>query len=330
MRALTAAALLLFGALTSGNAGAQVTPSFPDLTYASVGGQPLMLDLYLPQNGAAPRPLVVWIHGGGWSGGSRFPAPAHARRLLNFGVAVASISYRLTSQAGQWGAEPVIFPAQIHDSKAAIRWLRAHAAEYQIDPNRVGVWGSSAGGHLAALVGTSGNDPALEGVVGGNLGQSSAVQVAVDYYGPTDLLSMQLDVTTPPGSIIDHDAPSSPESRLIGFDQPGEGIGVLRANADNPAPPFPQLITRVTELSPLTWVDAADPPSLIVHGDQDSSVPIAQSERLLTNLMAFGHAPAFITVPGAGHGGFPNETHEQAHEFLLGYLISHLHRGGFE
>ncbi len=323
-------ALICTASLYSAAASAQVTPTFADLTYAEVGGQPLMLDLYLPQGGTGPRPVVVWIHGGGWSGGSRFPAPAHARRLLNFGVAVASISYRLSGQSGQWGGEPVIFPAQIHDSKAAIRWLRAQADSYQIDPNRIGVWGSSAGGHLAALAGTSGNDPELEGTVGSHAGVSSAVQVAVDYYGPTDLLMMQLDVTDPPGSIIDHDAPNSPESRLIGFSQPGEGIGVLRANAANPAPPFPALIALVTSVSPQTWVDVADPPFLIVHGDIDTSVPFAQSERLRSALVAFAHEPEFITVTGSGHGGFPTVIHDQAHEFLLRHLISQLGSDGFE
>lgn len=309
---------------------AQTLPTHPDLVYAAVGGQPLRLDLYLPEGTGQSRPLLVWIHGGGWSGGSRFPAPAHARRMLNFGVAVASISYRLTSQAGQWGTEPVIFPAQIHDSKAAIRWLRAHAADYGLDPNRFAVWGSSAGGHLAALVATSGNDPALEGSVGGFTGHSSAVQVVVDYYGPTDLLMMNPDVTTPPGSQIDHDAPGSPESRLIGFDGPGEGIGVLRDNLSNPNPPFPQLAALVAQVSPMSWIDAADPPALLVHGTADRSVPFNQSVRLLDGLFAAGHAPRLLPVIDGGHGGFPNQVHEQAHEFLLDHLLGPLTADGFE
>ena len=305
----------------TGLAPAQTVPTFPNLVYAEVGGQPLRLDLYLPADGVEPRPLLVWIHGGGWSGGSRFPAPGFATQLRNRGIAVASVSYRLTSQAAQWGGQPVIFPAQIHDVKAAIRWLRAHATEYQLDPNRVGVWGSSAGGHLAALVGTSGNDPELEGTVGSDLDQSSAVQVAVDYYGPIDLLQMNPDVTTPPGSALDHDAPNSPESRLIGFDQPGAGIGVLRANFNNPTPPFPQMALRVTEVDPQTWADADDPPFMIVHGTADQSVPFAQSGRLRDTLIALGRVPVFLPVPDAGHGGFPTAVHTQVQGFLLDRLI---------
>lgn len=313
----------------AGLALAQSTPTFPNLIYAEVGGRALRLDLYLPADGVGPRPVLVWIHGGGWSGGSRFPAPSFATQLRNRGLAVASVSYRLTSQAGQWGDQPVVFPAQIHDVKAAIRWLRAHATQYQIDPNRVGVWGSSAGGHLAALVGTSGNDPELDGTVGSNLTESSAVQVAVDYYGPIDLLQMNPDVTTPPGSVFDHDAATSPDSRLIGFDQPGEGLGVLRANLNNPSAPFPQMALRVTHANPQTWVDADDPPFMLVHGTADQSVPFAQSGRLRDTLVAFGHTPVFLPVPDAGHGGFPTSVHTQAQNFLLDRLTP-LMADGFE
>lgn len=316
--------------ICSGWSAAQTAPTFADLTYAEVGGQPLKLDLYLPTTGLAPRPLLVWIHGGGWSGGNRFPAPVHALQMRERGFAVASISYRLSGQAALWGGEPVTFPAQIHDAKAAIRWLRAHAAQYQIDANRIAVWGSSAGGHLAALIGTSGNNPELEGTVGVHPEQSSAVQVAVDYYGPIDLFAMNPDITTPPGSAINHDAPTSPESRLIGFSQPGQGIGVLRANRENPAAPFPQLVEKVVQCNPQTWADINDPPFMIVHGTADTSVPYAQSQRLLNTLAALGHNPVFVPVPGGGHGGFPAEIQAQVHDFLAYQLGSALLRDGFE
>jgi acetyl esterase/lipase len=322
--------LLAFLLVAVGATRAQTLPTHADLVYAQVGAQPLMLDLYLPSGGSSPRPLLVWVHGGGWSGGSRFPAPGFAVQLRDRGFAVASVSYRLTSQAGQWGAEPVIFPAQIHDVKAAIRWLRAHASDYQIDPLRVGVWGSSAGGHLAALIGTSGNNPELEGSVGNHLGESSAVQAAVDYYGPIDVVMMNPDVTTPPGSGIDHDAASSPESRLIGFDQSGQGIGVLRANLDNPAPPFPELALLAGQLNPQSWADIDDPPFMIVHGTADQSVPFAQSLRLHNTLAALGHSPLFRAVDDAGHGGFPTEVQTQAQAFLLDALGPQLLMDGFE
>lgn len=315
--------------ILSSSAHAQIVPTHADLSYAEIESHALMLDLYLPAASATPSPLVVWVHGGGWSGGSRFPPPAFALQLVNRGVALASVSYRLTGQAGQWGSASVLFPAQIHDVKAAIRWLRAQSALYQIDPDRIGVWGSSAGGHLAALVGSSGNAPQLEGTVGAFLGESSAVQVVVDYYGPTDIINMQLDITNPPGSIINHDAPDSPESRLIGFNQPGQGVGVLRANLDNPNPPFPLLAARAQDLSPLSWIDSADPPFLIVHGNMDTSVPITQSLRLLSALEAAGHSPRWRIVDGAGHGGFPNEVHLQALGFQLDQLLP-LARSGFE
>lgn len=321
-----AAAMLLF----LNQASAQVLPTHADLTYAEVGGQPLRLDLYLPTAPGTARPLLVWIHGGGWSGGSRYPAPGFAVGLRDLGFVVASVSYRLSGQAGQWGSEPVIFPAQIHDVKAAIRWLRAHAADYGIAADRVGVWGSSAGGHLAALAGTSGNDPLLEGTVGTHLDQSSAVQAAVDYFGPTDIIQLTLDITTPPGNILDHDAPDSPESRLIGFNQPDQGIGVLRANLDNPAPPFPEFASRARQVNPETWADANDPPMMIAHGSDDMSVPIGQSERLRNTLIALGHTPLYMRAEGAGHGGLPAAVQVQARAFLQDIIGQPLLASGFE
>lgn len=309
---------------------AQVTPTHADVIYAEVGGQPLRLDIYMPSTGGTARPLLVWVHGGGWSGGSRYPAPSYAVGLRDLGFVVASVSYRLSGQAGQWGAEPVTFPAQIHDVKAAIRWLRAHAADYGIDRDRVGVWGSSAGGHLAALAGTSGNDPALEGLVGNHLNQSSAVQAAVDYFGPTDIIHLTLDITTPPGNIIDHDAPDSPESRLIGFNQPEQGIGVLRANLDNPAPPFPEFQARATQVNPEFWADSGDPRMMIAHGSDDMSVPIQQSERLRDTLIVLGHSPLYVRAEGAGHGNLPTTVHTQARAFLQDVIGSPLLANGFE
>jgi acetyl esterase/lipase len=275
--------------------------TYPNLTYATVGGTPLLLDLYLPATGSGPFPVVVWIHGGGWSGGGRFPA-GFSGPLTAAGFAVASVEYRLTSQAGQYGAEPVIFPAQIHDVKGAVRWLRAHAATYNLDPTRFGCWGTSAGGHLSALLATSSGVAALEGTVGGNAGFSSAVQACADYFGPTDLLNMNPDVITPPGSGLDHDAPGSPESHLIGFDDPGQGIGVLRANQANPTPPYPALMTLVTQANPITWVGPADPPFFIAHGELDATVPQKQSVKLKDALSAAGISNQYWVVPNNGHG----------------------------
>ena len=307
----TAACFISFVVLPTSLVCAQIAPTFADLTYATVGGTPLKLDLYLPATGAGqapqPYPVVVWIHGGGWAGGDKFPANS-AGLLMQHGFAVASINYRLTSQAGQYGSEPVIFPAQINDVKGAIRWLRApgNASMYHLNIARFGAWGSSAGGHLAALAGTSGGVAALEGNVGGNLASSSVIQSVGDHFGPTDLLNMNLDVTNPPGSTLDHDAPGSPESHLIGFDLPGQGIGVLRANQNNPNPPYPALITLITQANPITWVDHNDPPFYIAHGTLDTTVPQMQSTKMANALAVAGVPHIYFPVVGGGHGtNFP-------------------------
>ena len=291
----------IVAAALAGPAVGQVQPTYSGLTYATLDGHPLLLDLYIPTGGPGPFPLVIWIHGGGWAGGERFPAP-NAAQLLAAGMAIASLDYRLTTQAGQWGSYPVVFPAQIQDVKGAVRWLRANAATYNLNPTRFASWGSSAGGHLAALLATSGGVAALAGAIGGNAGFSSAVQACVDLFGPTDLLNMNPDVTTPPGSTLDHDAPGSPESNLIGYNQPGQGVGVLRTNQSNPNPPFPALMTLITQANPITWVDPADPPFLIAHGELDTTVPQRQSIKLAAALSGAGVPNQYWVVPGYGHG----------------------------
>src|SRR6185437_13686151 len=178
----------------------------PNIEYAAPNGYSLLLDLYLPEQVEGRLPVVVWIHGGGWEAGSRndqiaVPLAAH-------GYAVASIDYRLSQVAK--------FPAQIDDCKAAIRWLRAHARAYSLDPNHIGVWGASAGGHLVALLGTSGDVKELEGDEG-NLDQSSRVQAVCDFCGPTDLLQFQAQAAKGPvHNPRNWDAPDSFSSRLIG------------------------------------------------------------------------------------------------------------------
>jgi acetyl esterase/lipase len=277
------------------------TPTYPNLVYARLGGTPLMLDLYIPTTGTGPFPLAIHIHGGGWESGSRFPIPQTGARLLDAGFAVASVDYRLTSQAGQFGTFPVIFPAQIEDVKGSVRWLRAHAATYNLDSTRFGSFGESAGGHLSALLANSGGVAVLEGDVGGNLAYSSSVQVASDYFGPTDLLHTADDVTTPPGSTLDHDAPTSPESHLIGWDGPGQGVGDVKANLNNPNPPYPALVQLLAQVNPITWVDASDPPFFIAHGTSDTTVPLHQSTRLSVALNGAGVFNDYRALPGLPH-----------------------------
>jgi acetyl esterase/lipase len=240
-----------------------------DLEYARVGEKKLLLDLYVPEKADGPLPLIIWVHGGGWAAGSK--EQVGAIRQLQRGYAVASIGYRLSGEA--------IFPAQVEDCKAAVRWLRANAAQYKLDGDHFGAWGSSAGGHLVALLGTSGGVKEFD--VGNHLDQSSSVQAVCDFYGPTDLL--QMDAHAPPGATLKHDPPQSPESRLIG--------GPIQENK-----------AKVARANPITYIGPDDPPFLIVHGDQDATVPHHQSELLYDALKQAGLRVRFHTVEGGGHG----------------------------
>ena len=248
-----------------------------DLEYASVGGKRLLLDLHLP-DGAGPHPVILWVHGGAWLSGSKSGGPAI--RQAARGYAVASINYRLSFEAR--------FPAQIEDGKAAVRWLRANAGRYDLDPGRIAAWGSSAGGHLAALLGTSGGVADLEGA-GGHGDESSRVQAVVDWYGPTDLLAMEAQAL--PCDPIDHNSVLSPESQLIGC-----AIQTCKE--------------RTNRASPTRYVTADDPPFLIMHGTADCLVPPLQSQGLHDALAAAGAAATLVYLPGAGHGGDDFETAE--------------------
>lgn len=240
-----------------------------DLVYVEGGHERNKLDLYLPEKAAGPLPLIIWVHGGGWQNGSKDGCPPLRAGYVAQGYAVASINYRLSGHA--------VFPAQIDDCKAAIRWLRAHAKEYSLDPQRFGVWGSSAGGHLVALIGTSGDVKAFD--VGANLDQSSRVQAVCDYYGPTDFTVF---VTTP--GYESHATDASPEAKLIG--------GSVMQNKD-----------KAARVNPITYVTKDDPPFLIVHGDKDPTVPINQSQLLFDALKKTEVSAHFHTIHGAGHGG---------------------------
>jgi acetyl esterase/lipase len=242
-----------------------------DIEYVPGGHERQKLDLYLQIPATfktPPRALIVWVHGGAWLGGNKNPCPA--LRFVNQGYAVASINYPLSQHA--------IFPAQIEDCKAAIRWLRANAGRYNLDPNRIGVWGASAGGHLVALLGTTGDVKDFD--VGPNAAVSSRVQAACDFFGPTDFTKMSSFPST-----MKHDAPDSPESKLIG--------DPIQDNKD-----------KVQRANPIAYVTKDDPPFLIVHGDKDPLVPHNQSEILLDALKKAGVEATLYTVRGGGHGGF--------------------------
>ncbi|QDU71086.1 Prolyl oligopeptidase family protein [Mucisphaera calidilacus] len=204
--------------------------------------------------------------------------------LLDHGFAIARIEYRLTTESDLFNS--VRFPAQIHDVKGAVRFLRANAENYNIDPERFAAVGSSAGGHLAALLGVSANHPQLEGNTGGNLNQPSNVQAVVDLFGPSNLLTM--------GGW--HDQPDSPESRLIDWD-----LGDLKHNLENPNPPYPLIATITRDASPVYHVDPTDPPFFIAHGTADTTVPYTQSTELNDALVAANVPVDFHTVNDDRH-----------------------------
>lgn len=273
-------------------------------TYAEINGNPLLLNFYPPTTASVdPAPLILWIHGGGWISGTRM-STGNSLSLRQHGFAVASVDYRLTSQTGQWGDAPVTWPAQAHDVKAAVRYLRANAEVLNIDPCAFISWGSSAGGHLSAILGTSNGHPTLEGEVGDHLEESSDVQLAVDYFGPTDLLFMNADVTNPPGSMIDHDALNSPESILLGANETGFSVGDIREHIGDPNDPWPELVTLARSAAPARLARHApsNVPFLIAHGEDDTSVAIGQSQRLHDALVDVGMDSTFMRIEGAGHG----------------------------
>lgn len=259
------------------------TQAYRDIAYVANGHERQKLDLFLPPGATNPLPLIIWIHGGAWRAGGKENCPA--LRYLERGFAVASLNYRLSQHA--------IFPTQIEDCKTAVRWLRLHAKEYHLDPERFAAWGASAGGHLVALLGTSGGVKEFD--VGENLAVSSRVQAVVDFFGPTDFTQMSKDSL--PNAPFDHDAADSPESLLVG--------GAIQQNKD-----------KVAKASPLTYISKDDPPFLIMHGNKDNLVPFQQSELLRDALQKVGVPVTLKIIAGAGHGFGGREVDAQVAEFF--------------
>lgn len=246
-----------------------------DIAYVPDGDEAQKLDLYLPEKAAdKPLPLVVHIHGGGWIGGSKYPC-AVAPMVLR-GYAVASVEYRFSQKAK--------FPAQIQDCQAAIRWLRAHAKEYNLDTEHVGVVGGSAGGHLSALVGTAGGKNAFP-KIGGNEEQSDRVQAVCDIFGPSDFSTVVQQAADDKNvkNIFEFNTPKDPYSQLIGTKLD-----------DKP---------KAEAVSPVHYVSKDNPPFVILHGTHDTLVPYAQSEELAAALKEKGVTVWLQKLPGAGHGG---------------------------
>jgi acetyl esterase/lipase len=257
-----------------------------DIEYARAGDVSLRLDVYRPKSESTrPRPCVVWIHGGGWRGGSKASGAQRLAPLVATGEYVGvSVDYRLIGVA--------IWPAQIHDCKAAIRYLRAQSGKFGIDPDKIGVWGASAGGHLVSLLGTAGDVKALEGEIG-TTGVSSRVACVVDFCGPSDFLL--------PG-IGAPNASDRLSNALFG--------GALQDRQDT-----------AIGASPVTYVTNDDPPFLIMHGTQDKTVHIRQAERLYEAQKQAGVNTIFVTVEGGGHGFGGPEVSTRVKTFLDRHLL---------
>lgn len=255
------------------------------------------LDLYVPVvRGKQPRPLLIWSSGSAWLSDNGKAGAAPIADVFNaYGYAVAGVSVRSSSQTA--------FPGQLHDIRAAIRWLRGHAGEYNLDPSRFAIMGNSSGGWVASIAGTTSDIAQLPGEpdVGGI---SSAVQAAVPFFPPTDFLQMDSWYVEHPEvvSFIRHDAPlapldppwnffnASPESLLVRCtDSSGRLLGIQTCPAATQA------------ASPITYVDGDEVPMLILHGESDPLVPNGQSVLLYEALTGAGNAAIFISVPGAGH-----------------------------
>lgn len=258
-----------------------------NIEYARVSSGPLLLDIYTPKNFTNKLPVIVWLFGGGWESGSKDSCPIAYMAAQN--VAIISINYRLS------GVAP--FPAQIFDCKGAVRWLRANAEKYHLDADRIGIFGASSGGHLAALLGTTAGNVEFEGDVGGNLNFSSRVQCICAFYPPTDL-----DLLVP-----DAAGRASAKSRL------GKLLGG----------PLKQNLALAALASPLRFVNKDSAPFFLLHGETDSVVPVEQSKIFYDALKKTGVEAHLVIVPGKGHGIIaPPDAAQQIYKFFDDHLKS--------
>jgi acetyl esterase/lipase len=260
-----------------------IDPTYSDLAYAS-DSSAQKLDLYIPTTGNGPFPLVIMIHGGGFMFGDKTDGGglAGVDQVVEAGYAVASINYRLSGEA--------TYPAQIYDAKAAVRFLRANAAKYNLNPDKFAAWGASAGGNLTSLLGTTCGVAELEGSELGNADQSSCVQATVDWFGPIDFLKMDEQFAGTSCSATHNDA-SSPESKLV-----GAAIQTV-----------PDLVATT---NPMNYITADDTPFFIENGTADCNVPPAQNKNFADALTAVIGADKvqYVMLEGAGHGGSQFET----------------------
>ncbi len=263
-----------------------VLKKYLDLPYAAQSAAQ-KLDLYIPNEGSGPFPLIIEIHGGGFISGSKSSQISPMLEAVKKGYALASINYRLSAEA--------IWPAQIYDVKAAIRFLRANAARYGLDPERFATWGASAGGSLSALAGVSGGVSSLTDPALGNAGVSDRVQAAVDWFGPIYFSTMDAEFAAlgTSGAMGLTNASTSAESKYL-----GKVIGT------------PEAQPLVEAASPRSYISADDPPFFIQHGTADRNIPITQSidfARALAKALG-ANKVVYEALEGAGHGGSQFET----------------------
>jgi len=267
-----------------------------DIEYCQAGDRNLVLDIYIPDEPIiSPAPAVVWIHGGGWRTGGKSLGRDDILMLVEHGFTLVSIEYRLSSEA--------VFPAAVEDSKCAVRWLRAHAEQYNIDPERIGVWGSSAGGHLSLMVACVDESTGMEGS-GGWSNFSSQVQAACSSWGVSNMV-----IAAEP------------------FEQDNDHLSAIVQFLGG----LPSEIPEVYEIaSPVTHASQDDPPILLVHGDMDALVSFRQSQIMYQAYLELGLEADLLVVNGAGHGLkqmtdnpiFPSQ--EEVDQIVLEFFVEHL------
>lgn len=326
-----------------------MAPTYKDVLVATVKNdngenRDLRMNVFVPKTNNKKVPLLVFVHGGGWAMGdyqgddksnnnqvnltgqtvNQMSTDNQSsykifKGILNNGIAFASIDYRLNSEAK--------FPAQIFDVKGAIRFLRAHADEYGIDSERIAIAGTSAGAHLATLLATTNNISELEGTVGGNLNYSSKVMACIDFYGPTDLLTMgpemDLSLQTKEQAAETHDSIRANESILLGFNKEGQGVGLLRKLKENndTSSPYWNYVLLATKGSPVYQVTSDDPPFFIAHGGNDSLVSIQQSLRFKEALDKMGIENIYMSNSKAPHGNQGDIVNKAALNWITNKLF---------
>ncbi len=263
-----------------------------DMVYSHAGGVPRLADLYLPEGMGGLAPVILWVHGGGWRFGDRNLAPDLSRWFGQHGFAMVSFDYRLSDE--------VTFPEPVADVKTAVRWVRSIAAQYALDADAIGLWGSSAGGHLATCAALSGG----QFVSGEHGGFSSSVSAVVDGYGPIDFSLIDEDRIAVPPKVPDAETVIVrnvlPANHAESFESRHIGATVSKGSP------------QVERANPARYVHPDAPPFLILHGESDALVPWTQSQLLYDALAAAGNDVTLVKYERLGHGFFNNSDLDES------------------